>query len=295
MAENKPLILGVGLSGLVGSRIAEILADSYIFQNLSTDTGVDITKPETLAAITDEENARVVLHLAAKTDVDGCELDKKDGQHGAAWQINVEGARNVANACLQSNKKMVYISTDFVFDGAKSPDAMYNEEDTPNPVNWYAETKYQGEQAVIASGVSNAIIRLAYPYRTPFLAKKDLIQAIKSRLEAGQEVFAVTDHIMCPTYVDDFANAIDMITRNDVTGIFHAVGSQALSPFALAQLIAKTYALDPGLIKETTREVFFKDRAMRPFNLALNNGKIKKLGVSMKTVEEGLKALETSQ
>jgi dTDP-4-dehydrorhamnose reductase len=140
-------ILGTGLTGLVGSRVVELLKDKYEFENLSRSSGVDITDKNQVLEKIKGSNAQVVLHLAAKTNVDGCELDKPLKEKGEAWKINVEGVRNVAEACSQTNKKLIYISTDFVFDGTKDA---YSEEDIANPVNWYAQTKYEEKRLLIA-------------------------------------------------------------------------------------------------------------------------------------------------
>src|SRR5471030_694297 len=111
MGENKTRIFGIGVSGLVGTRIAEVLQDRYRFDNLSLDTGVDITHPETLDVIRNDIEHGIVLHLAAKADVDGCEKDKELGEEGLAYKINVLGTQNVVNACKEGNKKIIYIST----------------------------------------------------------------------------------------------------------------------------------------------------------------------------------------
>ena len=285
-------IFGIGITGLIGSRISELLADRYEFQNLSLEIGVDITNPQTLSVIENDTERPIVIHLAAKADVDGCEHDKVAGKDGAAWKINVEGTRNVVNACLKSGKKIVYISTDFVFDGTKPEGEQYTEDDTPHPINWYAQTKYEGEKIVRESGLEYLILRPAYPYRNPFPEKKDLVQAMLSRLQNNETVTAVTDHIMSPTFVDDLAPALDTLITKNQTGVFHTAGSQAISPYDLALLLAKTFSLDPSHIQETTREEFFAGRAPRPFNLALNNAKIEKLGAKMRTVTEGLEELK---
>jgi dTDP-4-dehydrorhamnose reductase len=292
MSNQKRKIFGIGITGLIGSRIVELLSATYDFQNLSLETGVDITDASTLSVIENDTEHEYVLHLAAKADVDGCEEDKAAGKNGAAWQINVEGTRNVVNAAKKSGKKIIYISTDFVFDGTKPKGEAYTEEDVPHPINWYAETKYEGERIVQDADIHYLILRIAYPYRTPFPLKKDLVQAILTRLQAGQEIQAVTDHIMSPTYVDDIATALDALIKNKASGIYHVTGSGSLTPHELAMSIANQYSLDLSLIHETTRDVFFAGRAPRPYNLAMNNARIGKLGVKIKTVEEGLSALQ---
>jgi dTDP-4-dehydrorhamnose reductase len=131
-------ILATGLQGLLGSRVNDLLSSSYTFQNISRTTGVDITNIDQVKDAIKHSNADIVLHLAAKTDVDGCEDDKVIGKEGQAWKVNVYGTRNIAQACEAYKKKLIYISTDFVFDGEKE---FYTEEDTPHPINWYAITK----------------------------------------------------------------------------------------------------------------------------------------------------------
>lgn len=289
---DKQKIFGIGITGLIGSRLVELLSGQYNFHNLSLETGVDITNPQTLSVLENDTEHSIVFHLAAKADVDGCEQDKEAGEGGAAWKINVEGTRNVVNACRKSGKKIIYVSTDFVFDGVKPEGEVYTEDDSPNPINWYAKTKYEGEKIVQASGLPYLILRLAYPYRSPFPQKKDLVQAMVTRLKNKEPITAVTDHIMSPTFVDDLAGAVGLLITKRETGIFHTAGSQPLSPYQLAVLIAQVFALDQTLIGQTTREEFFKNRAPRPYNLALNNAKIEKLGAKMRTVEAGLQALK---
>jgi dTDP-4-dehydrorhamnose reductase len=285
-------IFTIGGSGLVGSRITEVLQKNHTVDDLSLSKGIDITKPETLDAIRNDTEHDVVLHLAAKADVDSCEQDKALGENGAAYVINVTGTKNVAEACKASGKKLLYISTDFVFDGKKEPPYSYTEEDTPNPLNWYAMTKYKGEEAVLNSGVVSAIIRIAYPFRNDeFPDKKDFIHAVMGRLTNNQPISAVTDHVMTPTYIDDIAYGIDAILSHNARGIYHVVGSQSVTPYEAFQLLAETMGYDRGLIGKTTREAYFAGKAPRPFNLSLANDKIKALGVPMRTFAEGIQKI----
>lgn len=285
---NKPQIIGLGLSGLIGSRIVELLSDKYEFIDLSISKGIDITKKETLEAVKNYKDAKFVLHLAAKVDVDGCEEDKELGKNGDAWRLNVEGVRNVASLCLSEGKVMIYISTDAVFDGAKKQGEEYSEDDFPNPINWYAKTKYEGEKIVQEMGLQYMVVRLAYPYRAQYEIKKDFVKTIRERLEKNLPVAAVEDHIMTPTFIDDIAYALDVLITNNSNGIFHVVGSQSLSPYEASIKIAEAFNLDKDLISKTTREEFFSQRAPRPFNSALQNGKIEALGIKMSTFDQGL-------
>lgn len=284
-------ILCTGLQGLVGSRIAELLGDTFEFVSVSRSTGVDITDKEQITAAIASHNPDVILHLAAITDVDGCEKEKDLVENSLCWKTNVLGTEYIAQAAQQIHAKLIYISTDFVFDGENPPDGGYTEESIPNPVDWYANTKYEGEKRVQAISSPWLILRIASPYRKAF-EKKDFFRAILGRLEAGEEVKAVTDCWICPTYIDDIARAVSILIKKSQTGIFHVVGSEAITPYAAAQTIANLYKADNSLIKPVSREEFFKNRARRSLKSILNNDKIGRLGVEMKTLVEGLNDIQ---
>lgn len=291
-------ILITGATGLVGSRIVEILSPRYEFLPITRAHGADITNAASLARFENLE-AEWVLHLAGKTDVDGCEKDKDLGENGEAWRMNVTGTKNIVEMCKRGRKKLIYFSTDFVFDGKKPEGEAYTEEDTPNPVNWYALTKYESEKIVQDSGLEFLILRLAYPYRREFELKSDFVRTIINRLKANLEVNAITDHIICPTFIDDIARVIQLLINSSARGVFHTVGATPISPFDAAREIASVFALNADLIKDTTREKYFAGRGARPFNLYLKNDKINKvfkdsgnLGFEMTAFSEGLNNLK---
>lgn len=288
---NKIKILGTGLNGLVGSRIVEILKDKYDFQLISRSTGVDITNKELVTDSINKSDAEMVLHLAAKADVDKCEEDKDLGKEGQAWRINVDGTRNVVDACKMFNKKLIHFSTDFVFEGDNTPTNGYSEEDSPNPINWYAQTKYEGEKVVKNTLDNFIIVRPAYPYGKSTAQKLDFVRIIIKKLQEHKEVYGITDHIFVPTYIDDIAIAIDKLIEAKVQGIYHVVGNTALTPYDALLIIADNYNLNKTLIKKTTRAEYFKNKAQRPYNLTLKHDKIDKLGVRMSGFEEGIKLI----
>jgi len=281
-------ILGTGLSGLVGSRIVDLLNQTFEFENISRSTGVDITNKQQVESLILSSDAEVVLHLAAKTDVDACEEDKKYETDGEAWKINVLGTDNIAQAAFKTNKKLIYISTDFVFDGEKE---FYVEDDTPNPINWYARTKAEGENIVKMGENPWIILRIAYPYRQAFV-RKDFFRVMLGRLQNNMPLAAVTDHIFCPTFIDDIAATISSLILQNQTGIFHCVGSEALSPYDAAIKITEIFNLDKKLITKTTRDKYFAGKAPRPFRLLLKNDKIEQLNIATKGFSEILTAIK---
>jgi dTDP-4-dehydrorhamnose reductase len=280
----KTSIIGTGLSGMVGSRVVELLNDQYEFYDMSLKTRVDITDYNQVLKFFKEKKADIVIHLAAKTDVDACEDDKILGEEGGAWQINVIGTKNIIEAARRFNKRIIYISTDFVFNGTKE---YYQEDDEPDPLNWYGETKYRGEQIVEQSSLSYCIVRLAYPFRSFFPEKLDFVRRIIEKGEKGEKIFALTDHIFTPTFIDDIAKALGFLIHRDLVGIFHLVGSQFLTPFQATEFVFRAFKVK-GSLEAIERETYFRDRAFRPFKLRLKNDKITKLGIKMRTFEEGL-------
>lgn len=288
MENKRQGILSIGGRGLVGSRVPELLSSEFVIESVGNSDGVDITNPDSLDETIGKSEHEVVLLLAAKADVDGCEQDKALGEEGAAWKINVLGTANVVEACKKYHKRLVYVSTDFVFDGEKPEGEAYTEEDSPNPVNWYGTTKYEGEKIVQDSGLASCTVRLAYPYRAVYEQKKDFVRAIMGRLQQQLPVTAIIDHTFTPTFIDDFVFAMRALVEQNATGIYHVVGSQSLTPYEATREIANVFEYNAALISQTTREEFFVKRAKRPFNLAISNAKIQQLGITMKTFHDGL-------
>lgn len=277
-------ILGTGLSGMVGSRIVELLSDKYEFADLSFNTRIDITSVDQVLEAFKNSEATTVLHLAAKTDVDSCEDDKILMEEGQAWLVNVEGTRNIVEAAQKYHKRVIYISSDFVFAGTKD---FYTEEDVPSPVNWYGVTKYEGEKILEESGISHTIVRLAYPYRANFPQKQDFVRRIIEAGKENEEIKSLTDHFFTPTFIDDFAKALDILLPKELPGIFHLVGSQTLTPYEAVGEVFETFGFRGNIIP-ITRAEYFRNRAFRPCRLALKNDKITKLGASMCSFTEGL-------
>ncbi len=284
---KKPVLV-TGLSGLVGTRIKELLEDKYSFIDLSLASGVDITDYESLERIIAGSEAKTIVHMAAKTDVDACEDDKILGEDGQAWMVNVIGTENIVKIAQKLGKRVIYISTDFVFDGTKD---FYTEDDKPNPVNWYGYTKYEGEKRVSNYSENNAILRIAYPYRAVFFQKKDFVRRIIEKIKDEKEISGLIDHIITPTFIDDISDALDIFIEKELIGIYHVVGSQSLSVYEAIKLIACSFNFKVK-INQVKREDYFRGRAFRPFKLALKNDKIIKLGIKMKRFDQGLEEIK---
>ncbi len=281
-------IIGTGLSGLVGSRIVELLGQDFQFENLSLETGVDITNRDVVREKIGASSAPWVFHFAAITDLDAAEGERPLGEKSKTWIVNVEGTRHIVDAARAGGKHVLYLSTDFVFDGNDGP---YTEESKPNPQSWYAMSKYEGEKLVGALGDAGLILRLAFPYRAKRVGRPDFVHRIMDQLRAGERIEAPSDQTFTPTYIDDVARVIQALVGSNASGIYHAVGSQALSPYDAAVMVARTHELDASRIAATTWESYYKHRAPRPKQAVLKNDKIDSLGIRMKSFEEGLRLL----
>lgn len=287
-------IFGTGLSGLLGSRIVELLGSTHTFSDNSRSNGVDITDTEQVRKAIAGSDAEVVLHLAAHTNVKAAELERDSGEQSESWKINVIGTENVALACAETGKKLIFTSSDMVFDGENTPEGGYTEESKPNPLSWYAKTKYEGELRVQSLTTPWIIMRPAYPYRARF-EKNDFVRLFMQKLSQGEQLTVLTDRIITPVFIDDLAYALDALLMQNVQGIYHTVGSTQLSIFEAAEEIAKCFGYNKELIGRTTRAEFLIGRPPEPFNSALNNAKIKRLGVEMKTFREGLEEIKKQQ
>jgi len=250
MAEPKILI--TGSTGLIGTRITELLGEKHTFIPL-LQSEIDITDKSSVDRRLSTVDFDLLLHLAAYTNVDGAETNKD-----LCRSINVEGTRNLFEACKEKDANMIHISTDFVFDGKAPP---YREKSIPNPISYYGLTKYEAEQVVMDHAM---IVRLSYPYRKEFPDKRDFVRTVKYLLEQGKSLQMVTDSLITPTFIDDIVLGLDYLFSHYAPEVFHLVGADCMSPYEAGKIIAKAFGLDAGLIHPTTYAEYFKGKALRP-------------------------------
>ncbi len=286
----KPKIIGTGLSGLVGSRIVELLSEKYDFSDLSLESGTDITNFAEVKGKIKKSKAEVALHLAAFTDVDRA-WEQRNDKKGNCYQVNVIGTSNIAQICARYQKYLIHISTDFVFDGQK--DGPYTEKDKSNPIEWYGQTKHWAEEEVKKSGPKFSIARIAFPFRAKFEPKKDIVRTIIQKLKENTLPPMFVDQKITPTFIDDIAHALAIIIQKKPTGIFHLVGSTILSPYELACQIADVFGFRKKIQKGSLKKFLKTSPRPRGFNMGLSNQKVKKeFGIKMKTVKEALQLIK---
>ena len=188
----------------------------------------DLTRPESLDGLV-ALHPDWVIHAAAATDVDRCEREP-------AWAmaINAEGTSRVAEACRQTGAGLVYLSTDYVFDGTKG--APYLEEDPPAPPSVYGRSKLEGERIVRQTAPRWAIARTAWLYGTH---GKNFVKTILQKACGCEPLAVVNDQVGSPTYAADLAEALVRLLERRLGGIFHLTNSGSCSWFEFTQEILR--------------------------------------------------------
>jgi len=263
----------------------DLMIPDFTFENLSLETGVDITDKKIVDTYFTKSDAPWVFHMAAYTDVQGAEKERELGEASVSWKVNVLATEHIAQNCKKLGKKLLYIDTDYAFDGKKKS---YSEEDAPNPLGWYAKTKSEGAKRVLSLGDKGLVIRISNPYRAHPVGKKDFVHKMFERLSAGQPITAATDQLFVPTFIDDIATALKALTQANASGIYHVVSYPAISPFDAGKIIAQTFGLDTGLVKPITFAEMFAGRASTPRYAVLKNDKIQSLGVKLHSFSQGV-------
>jgi len=285
------MILITGASGLLGASVVAFAAQRGlevvgIYNRHSVHLGgarfaaADLTKPEEVERIFEEFRPSAVIHCAAETNVDWCE-----GHAAEARVLNVAASAAIAGVAARNAAHFLYVSTDSVFDGTRGD---YAETDQPAPPNVYAQTKLEGEQAVLARHDSGAVARVNL-YGWNVQKKQSLAEWIFEQLRSGKTVPGFTDVVFCPILANDLAEILLVMTEKRLAGIFHVVGSEAVSKYEFARRVARAFDFDPAKVVPT-QIADAKLRATRPRNTTLNTEKIcQVLDRSMPDVDSGLR------
>ena len=255
-------VLVTGANGMLGQDLCPILEDEG-FEVIETDVNnLDITNEQNIEEVFVSENPDIVIHCAAYTNVDKAEEDIK-----TARLINALGTENIAKACKKFNAKMVYISTDYVFNGQTSQP--YKPLDKTEPLNNYGLTKLEGEEAVRKNLEKYYICRTSWLYG---IHGKNFVETMLS-LADKPELKVVDDQTGCPTWTVELANGIVNLIEDDaVYGTYHICGSGQTSWYGFAKEIFESAGLNVNLKPCTTDE--FPRPAKRPAYSVMDNDKI---------------------
>lgn len=251
-------VLVTGANGQLGYDVVKELQKQNIECYGAIRKDFDLVDFETTEKFIVNYMPDVVIHCAAYTAV-----DKAEDEQGLCYLVNASATENIAEICKKINAKMLYISTDYVFDGTK--DGFYEVDDIPNPINVYGKTKLLGEQAVQRILDKYFIVRISWVFG------EHGNNFVKTMLKLGKErkeINVVADQYGSPTYTADLAPLLVEIIKTDKYGIYHATNEGVCTWAEFAEEIFKFAGLDVMVNHITTTE--YPTRAQRPMNSRLN-------------------------
>ncbi|AMC01352.1 dTDP-4-dehydrorhamnose reductase [Aerococcus viridans] len=250
-------VLVTGANGQLGYDVIKRLEEKKI-EYLGTDRDtLDITNEDDVKRVIKDYSPDVIVHCAAYTAVDKAE-DERELCHA----VNVLGTRYIVEACKEIDAKMIYISTDYVFDG--EGDKPFEVTDTPNPINYYGQTKYEGELEVQKLVDKYFIVRISWVFGS------NGNNFVKTMLRLGKEIdeiSVVADQVGSPTYTYDLAGLLLEMIETDKYGIYHATNEGYCSWYEFACEIFNQAGMDVKVNPIKTED--YPTRAKRPKNSRL--------------------------
>jgi len=262
-----------GSKGQLGTSLQQALrAEELLLIDLPE---CDLTNLAAAITVIGHFRPEVVIHCAAMTNVDGCERDPE-----AAYRVNVLGTRNVAVAAQQSSSSMVYISTDYVFDGIKSEP--YWEYDDPRPLSIYGRTKWIGEELTHSLVSRYYIVRIAWLYARGF---RNFVETILRLAQERGRITMVTDEVGSPTYAPDAARAIAQLIRLPAYGIYHLPNSGTCSRYEWAKEILRLAGRSDVELAPSEN---YQRPARVPKHAELRNFCAAELGIVMRSWQQAL-------
>jgi len=296
-------ILVIGGGGQLGTKIIEQAQEkhhlyaTYMTRMPPLDPSrtyqVDKTNNNVIQDLIKKLQPDAVIDTAAIHNVDRCETNKEE-----ARLVNVEGTRNLAKACDVNGAKMIFVSTDYVFDGKRG---LYKETDPPTPLNYYGQSKLDGEHAVNEACENYAITRTSVIYSW---IKTDSLQSssgkplnfamwVTQKLGKRESLNIVNDQYSSPTLADSLARVLITLCENDARGLYHVSGKTRLNRYDFTVKLAERMGYDASLIKPVNSSGF-KQVAERPMDSSLNVEKIEKtIKMPMLSIDQALEIFRT--
>jgi dTDP-4-dehydrorhamnose reductase len=269
-------LLVTGSTGQLGREFCKLQSSEYEIAGISS-ADADITSPEQVRAVLSKHKPDLIVHTAAMTDVDACEKNPE-----RAHQVNTGGPENIAKAALDYKALIIYISTDYVFDGEKN--AAYTESDIPNPISIYGRTKLEGEKAVQNNCSDWIIIRTSWIYSS---FGNNFIKSVIKQAYSEKPLKVVNDQIGSPTWTKDIVKQTMKLIDSGKTQLFHVASKGKVSRFDMATYILRALKFDREVIPISTREM--SRPAKRPKCTPLVSERLGQLGIdSMRPYTEAL-------
>ncbi len=265
-------VLVIGCNGLLGQKaVSEFGQKSRV---VGADLGshsvigdgneyfrLDITDRLSLERVINEVKPEIVFNASAYTKVDQAEIEKE-----LCYSVNAKGVGYLASTCAQRQIKLLHISTDYVFDGGKGN---YVESDTANPINYYGQSKLDGEKAVLDSDGQHLIARTAVLFGNGIGIPINFANWVLQELRANKTISVVDDQIGNPTLADHLAQACRELLEKNANGLYHVAGLEPVSRFDFAVAIAEEFGLNVALISRVKTR-YFKQLAKRPLDVGLD-------------------------
>lgn len=297
-------ILITGSNGLLGQKLVYKLKQKPNITLIATARGenrlvdksgyvydsLDITDYKNVKSVFEKHKPDVIINTAAMTNVDACETDREGAllMNATSVEHQVKVLESLQNDTYKPH--FIHLSTDFIFDGTHGP---LTEEEKPNPLSYYAETKLKAEQIVQASKLKWAMARTVLVYGiVDNMSRSNIVLWVKQNLEQGKKINVVDDQFRTPTLAEDLADGCILIAEKGATGIFNISGKDFMSILELAHKVADYYKLDKSLINPS-KSADIKQPAKRPPRTGFIIDKAKKvLGYNPHSFEEGIKLME---
>lgn len=277
----------LGGSGLIGNRLLEKgkekfnMITTYNKNSISVPSikSKKISLPNEFNSLSDyiiQEKPDIVIDTIAYSNPEFCEKNKSK-----TYELHVENIEKICKVC--QNLKLIFLSTDYVFDGEKGK---YAESDLPNPINYYGKTKLEAEKTVLKNP-KNIVVRTSLIYG--WKPQIRFLNFVVNNLLKNKEIYVWDDVYFSPTLLDEVVEGILKLATSNIYGLFHIAGSTCLTKFQFACLIARKFNLDDNLVKPISIKETQIGKTI-PKNTCLNSTKIKQIiNLKLSNIDEGLK------
>jgi len=242
-------VLVTGSAGLVGRQVVKDLSNSHqvfsCYNESKPEYGdsvkMDLKNHEMISSVLTEKKPEIVIHLGAMTGVDLCEKERT-----SASEINTKATEIIAKECSKLNSFLVYVSTDYVFDGNLG---MYKEDNVTNPLGFYGESKLEGEKVVQNFSTNWCIARTSTPFGL-HPTKKSFPMWVIENLQKQKQIDILIDQFTSPTYIPNLSRMLIEISERRITGVIHAAGASKISRYQMASMVSDKLNLDGTLLKQ---------------------------------------------
>ncbi len=286
----KPRVLITGASGLLGGHLCvaaqqegEVYGAYHSNKTLVAGTKAldfDLSDERNLAARLAEVRPQIVIHAAV------LQVEASERAPELAERVNVVASRSIAEWCNRAQARLVYISSDLVFDGAKG---YYVETETPNPLMLYGKNKLAAERAVLETCPTAGVVRLPVMYGFPAAGGSNFFLNLFARLQRGERVPVFHDQYRTPGWVNNMAAAVWELARSDFLGLIHVAGTSRCSRFEMAQIVCRLAGFDEARLDSISR-LEAPMPAPRPEDVSLNCALAQNiLQTKLFGIEEGLR------